>query len=1584
MNSFFGKKIKIRFLSFLLCSFLGAEVHSQSAGCNVILTSIRDTIACGESVDIEAIGLGGLQTDDFSGSTLSGLWQNVTAGWVIGGPCGTNPNGGAHLWFGNGCPIPRAATTNPVDASCGGNICFDFRQETQAGNCDGPDLQNEGVYLQYRLPAPGSPWVNINYFSPIGFPYTGWQNHCFPIPVAAQINGVQFRWIQTNASSPAYDYWGIDNVAITSCTNFQYQWSGPSVNGFAGDSTQVSPTADSNIYSVLYTNTVNDTCYDSLTIYVEQPSILATVLPSICSGSDTLFAQATIPANCYYQLECWNYLPPPGAQNLGWQVPGTNPQQYHNIDLIINGSFQNNYTMISGTNYTSENYLIPVTNGEILDLLFTSLGTGANEAMYRLYDSQGNLVTTQGFPGSVPANFTGHTVSCPITATYNYSWSNITSGGVAGLNNPNIQNPLATVAQVTNFEVIAEDSLNPQCRAVDTVTVLPNLNNITGTMNGLSNLCLGDTVQLDFTLIGLPPFDLTMDVTDANGITNILTFQLDANGLLPNGQPIRFNPTINTTYSVLSLSDITGCPGSINNPALSVTVNEYPTFSVNTVNPTICQGQSTTLDFNLTGTANFLLNGIFGSIPTILNLDANGNDASGSPISVTPFSTTTYYFSEITGNYGCSTQINDSITITVNPAINAGNNAFLNLCSDEITLYNLEDLIGPGQDLNGYWTNASGNILPASPNFTFNPQNMPAGNYTYTVEGAPCPADIATVNISFVDPPFSGFAINQEICLSDYNGGNTFDLNSLLINADAGGVWSQSGSIISSQINPLTFGDGIFQFDYEVFGILPCNDMTTSANLTINPSPVVNNFTTNIPVVNQGFDVDIIANVSVGSPPFTITVVDDDTPQNTHSISILPPNTTGSVNVIPNNIPTTTYSVTSIVDGKGCSSTSPLTTSVIVDPYPYINSFTTNTPIICEGDNASISVVLELGEAPITIDYSYNGNNYVYILGSVGQITPIAATIPLDISGLSIGNNLITINNLTDNNGVTTPLNQLPSSINISVNSNPIIDFTTLTPEICYDDPATLDFVFSSGTPPFQVDYSINSLNQTPITLNSSGSQQYTIVPSPNVGLNSYDVIKVSDGNGCENLPINTNVTILVNPTPNINITVSGPNPICEGESSELFFPVLSGTPPFSVDFLANGVSNTANIDATGNLTSGGAMIISPNNTTDYTLTKVTDSKGCSNILSNSATLTVNEVPDVIVSGDTEICNLEKTPIYFTFTSGTSPWTLTYFTGSSSNSITLYNTSDTLIVDPNLTTSYNFTEINDNNCSSQINQNTTITVNPLPEAVISGGGSVCDDGSTIEVQILVNGGTPNYNISYNAGISNKFIADVTSPLIINTNESGTYTISEVSDSKGCSAQSINGSVNVFVNEFPEVSLQAFPQPTTITNPKITFVDVSSNHVNGFWDFGDGTIEFTNFDQLAHTYADTGTYEVILQIESDSGCISTAYQTIIIDPDFLVYIPEGFTPNNDLKNDYYQPIVSGVKSYELSIYSRNGQRIFRTNDFSNIYCQQGCSAAWDGLIDNGDYAAVGNYTYQMVVFDLNGKERTFQGSISLMR
>ena len=93
----------------------------------------------------------------------------------------------------------------------------------------------------------------------------------------------------------------------------------------------------------------------------------------------------------------------------------------------------------------------------------------------------------------------------------------------------------------------------------------------------------------------------------------------------------------------------------------------------------------------------------------------------------------------------------------------------------------------------------------------------------------------------------------------------------------------------------------------------------------------------------------------------------------------------------------------------------------------------------------------------------------------------------------------------------------------------------------------------------------------------------------------------------------------------------------------ELFFPVISGTPPFNVNYLAGGSTLTTSVDGSGNQTSGNPMIISPTTTTTYTLTSVTDAKGCVNSLSNDATLTVNEIPNVIVSGDTEICNQDQT-----------------------------------------------------------------------------------------------------------------------------------------------------------------------------------------------------------------------------------------------------------------------------------------------------------------------------------------------------
>jgi len=48
--------------------------------------------------------------------------------------------------------------------------------------------------------------------------------------------------------------------------------------------------------------------------------------------------------------------------------------------------------------------------------------------------------------------------------------------------------------------------------------------------------------------------------------------------------------------------------------------------------------------------------------------------------------------------------------------------------------------------------------------------------------------------------------------------------------------------------------------------------------------------------------------------------------------------------------------------------------------------------------------------------------------------------------------------------------------------------------------------------------------------------------------------------------------------------------------------------------------------------------------------------------------------------------------------------------------------------------------------------------------------------------------------------------------------------------------------------------------------------------------------------LSHTYADTGTYQITLITATQYGCGDTAHQTVIIEPDFVLYIPNAFAPN----------------------------------------------------------------------------------------
>ncbi len=211
-----------------------------------------------------------------------------------------------------------------------------------------------------------------------------------------------------------------------------------------------------------------------------------------------------------------------------------------------------------------------------------------------------------------------------------------------------------------------------------------------------------------------------------------------------------------------------------------------------------------------------------------------------------------------------------------------------------------------------------------------------------------------------------------------------------------------------------------------------------------------------------------------------------------------------------------------------------------------------------------------------------------------------------------------------------------------------------------------------------------------------------------------------------------------------------------------------------------------------------------------------------------------------------------------------------------------------------------------------------------------------------------------------------------------------YSLISVIDSKGCESIDMNGLATVIINPLPDVSISVYPTNTEITDPLIYFEDKSSNYISAIWNFDDGETQASNFNTINHIYSDTGNYQVSLTTTSIDGCENTAYQTIIISPTLTIYIPNAFSPNNDLDNDYFMPIIDGVQDFEMSIYDRAGQRIFRTTEYSNEYCTTDCESAWDGTINNGEYGAMGVYIYHIIITDINGKLRNFEGSVTLIR
>jgi len=280
------------------------------------------------------------------------------------------------------------------------------------------------------------------------------------------------------------------------------------------------------------------------------------------------------------------------------------------------------------------------------------------------------------------------------------------------------------------------------------------------------------------------------------------------------------------------------------------------------------------------------------------------------------------------------------------------------------------------------------------------------------------------------------------------------------------------------------------------------------------------------------------------------------------------------------------------------------------------------------------------------------------------------------------------------------------------------------------------------------------------------------------------------------------------------------------------------------------------------------------------------------------------------------------------------------------------------------TGNYFATVIDTNGCSNISNSiYVDVNQNPIADYIIE--GSCLNSPTTFINNSILQTGDISTLIWY---LGNGEILNGDSVTYTYTNLGSYNTKLIVISDLGCS-DTISKLFSILSNPIAEFTFS--PKTISTLNPDMSFTNTSINSFPVIWDFDDSTTSL--LENPMHEFENPGIYNVMLTVSDTNLCVDSIVHKIIMYYDYVLYVPNTFTPNGDGENDEFGPIglrMEKYESYQFIIYNRWGEQVFITELVSE---------KWDGIDTQS-----GIYNWVVILKDELGEIRKETGKVMLIK